>query len=98
LAVHHITDPAGRHVNVGRQLARPDAHGLHEVFQQNFAGVNFVKEFRHVSLLVVIHNFNLMRAVFTPNKAQPPLVVDADAVLTLTAILQGFELVARWNP
>jgi hypothetical protein len=47
---------------------------------------------------VVIHNFNLMRAVFTPNKAQPPLVVDADAVLTLAVILQGFELVARWNP
>ena len=54
---------------------RADAHGLHKVFQQNFAGVNFVKQFRHVSLLVVIHNFNPMCVVFTRNKAQPPLVL-----------------------
>jgi len=53
--VHDVTDAAGRYINVGSQLARGDAHGLHEVLQQNFTGVDLFKQFggRHVGLFVV---------------------------------------------
>jgi hypothetical protein len=43
---------------------------------------------------VVVHNFNLMRAVFMPDKAYPPLIVNANAMLPLA----GFEVVSWWNP
>jgi hypothetical protein len=60
--------------------------------------MDFVEQFSHVQLLVVVHNFNLVRTVLTPDKAHAPLVVDADAVLPLAVALQGFELVAGRNP
>ena len=95
LAVDQVADAAGRHVDVCRQLARGDAHGFHEVFQQDFAGVDFVQqfEFGHVVLLVVVHDFDLVGAVGVPHKADAPLVIDADAVLPFAVALQGFKLV-----
>jgi hypothetical protein len=33
-----------------------------------------------------------------PDKTDPPLHVDADAVLAFSVVLQGFKLVAGWNP
>jgi hypothetical protein len=40
----------GGHVHVSGQLSGGDAQWFHEVFQQNFAGVNLVKQFGgHVS-------------------------------------------------
>jgi hypothetical protein len=58
--------------------------------------MNFVEQLGHIQFLVIVHNFNLIRAVFTPNKAHTPLVVDADAVLSLAIALERFELIARW--
>jgi hypothetical protein len=43
VAIDQIADSTGRNIHVSSQLTRSDAHGLHEIFQQNFAGVNFVK-------------------------------------------------------
>lgn len=57
--IHDVTDAAWRDVNVGGKLARRDAHLLHEVFQQDFAGVDLVKQFRHKQPLVVVHDFKL---------------------------------------
>jgi hypothetical protein len=37
LAVHQFADPAGRDVDVRRELASADAHGLHEILQQDLA-------------------------------------------------------------
>jgi len=49
-----------------------------------------------VFLLVVIHDFYIHRSrrFVWPLKADPPLVVDAYAVLALSAALQGLEAVA----
>jgi hypothetical protein len=47
---------------------------------------------------VVIHDFNLMCAILSPNKADAPLVIDADAVLPFAVALQRLKLVARGNP
>jgi hypothetical protein len=46
---------------------------------------------------MVVNNFNICRAgrPCGPLEADPPLIIDANAVLTLSITLQGFESVAR---
>jgi hypothetical protein len=44
---------------------------------------------------VVIDNFDLAWALLSPNKAQTPLVVDANAVLPSSAPQQGFQPITR---
>jgi hypothetical protein len=43
IAIDQIADSAGRHINVSGQLTRRNSHGLHEIFQQDFTGMDFVK-------------------------------------------------------
>jgi len=47
---------------------------------------------------MVIYDFDLLRPVFAPDEADPPLVVDPDAVLTATGARERFEPIARRNP
>jgi hypothetical protein len=44
---------------------------------------------------VVINNFNLVGVPVKPHKAQSPLIVDANAVLTSTIADQSLQSVAR---
>jgi hypothetical protein len=46
---------------------------------------------------MIVHNFHLKRpwGVLRPFKANPPLVIDADAVLALAITLKGFKPVSR---
>jgi len=44
---------------------------------------------------VVINEFNIMGTVIGPHKANPPLIVDADAVLSLTIGLQLLQSITR---
>ncbi len=44
---------------------------------------------------MVIHNFDFCRAFVRPAKAYPKLIVNANAVLTLTAPFEGFQPVSR---
>jgi hypothetical protein len=46
---------------------------------------------------VVINDLNAFRAFFGPDEADTPLIVDANAMLTLTIALQGFQAIARWR-
>ena len=43
---------------------------------------------------MVIHDFNFPCCTVAPLEAEPPLIVNADAVLTTSVTLQGFEAVA----
>jgi hypothetical protein len=45
---------------------------------------------------MIIHDFNIRRAVIMPTKTNPELVVDADAPLPFPVAAQGFEAVS-WN-
>jgi hypothetical protein len=74
--MYKFADATGGYVDVGRKATGRNSHRLHKDLQQNFAGVDFVKQFSHVRLLVV-HNFNLMRAILMPDKAHTPLVIHA---------------------
>ena len=46
---------------------------------------------------VVINNFNLHDAALRPFKTKPPLIIDANAMLTFSVFLQGFEFVLWRN-
>jgi len=42
LAIDQLADPARRNIDVRRKLASADAHGLHEILQQDFARMNLI--------------------------------------------------------
>ena len=44
---------------------------------------------------MIIYNFNFVRVAVHPFEADPPLLVDADAVLPFSAAPQGFQPVSR---
>jgi hypothetical protein len=44
---------------------------------------------------MVIHDFHLLRVATEPDEANPPLVVDAHAVLTGTAAFESLQSVTR---
>jgi hypothetical protein len=44
---------------------------------------------------VVIHDLDVPCRAFSPLKAYPPLIIDADAVLSATIPVQSFETIAR---
>jgi hypothetical protein len=44
---------------------------------------------------VVVRDFNLMGVTVASDKAQPPLIVDADAVLSDAISGQRFKTIAR---
>jgi hypothetical protein len=47
---------------------------------------------------VVIHNFDVERALHCPHEANPPLGVDPDAVLPSAIADEGLKAVAWWGP
>jgi hypothetical protein len=47
---------------------------------------------------VVIHNFYIVSIAITPDKADAPLVVDADAVLPFPIAFHCFQAIARRRP
>jgi hypothetical protein len=60
--------------------------------------VDFIKQFSHIQLSsVVIHDFNLVSAVVVPHKTNAPLVIDANAVLPFSVVLQRLKVIARRN-
>jgi hypothetical protein len=46
---------------------------------------------------MIIHDLNIARVPILPAKANPPLIVDADAVLTGATSLERFQPVGGWN-
>ena len=43
---------------------------------------------------MIIDNLHIVRAIRLPAKAYPPLIVDPNAVLPFSSILQGLETIA----
>ena len=48
--------------------------------------------------LMVIDDFDLMRVPVLPDKANAPLVIDADTVLACPTAFESFEAIARRHP
>jgi hypothetical protein len=48
----------------------------------------------HRPHLVIISDLYIKRIPFLPNKTDPPLIVNPDAVLAGSVLLKGFEMVS----
>jgi hypothetical protein len=46
---------------------------------------------------VVINDFHIFRTCIRPTKADTSLIIDTDAVLTGTIILECFKVIAGWH-
>jgi hypothetical protein len=44
---------------------------------------------------MIIHDLNVIRVCFSPNKAETPLIVDPDAVLSSSIAVQQFQPISR---
>ena len=47
---------------------------------------------------MVINDFHIFRTCIRPTKADTPLIIDTDAVLTGTIILERFKMIAGRHP
>lgn len=47
---------------------------------------------------MIVHNLHVMRLAIAPGEADPPLIVDPNAVLSHPEGLERFETVARRDP
>lgn len=76
-----------------------NAHGHEVFFQKNLAGrdgwLHRYNVLRYRGASMVITNGDLGRAMFGPDENDPPLVVDADRMVTGQISLQSFEPVSR---
>ncbi len=93
-AENNFVDPAR-----GTPSARAKAFWLSSAGFMNSSerispGVGFGS--RSLSLMVV-DDFDILSASVLPNKAHPPLVIDADAVLARAVAPQKFEPIAGWD-
>src|SRR5262252_6780838 len=91
--VHNFTNSRDRDAEVAGQSIYADAEREHELLAQNLARVDWRKELIvfHRSLLVVIDDLYIFGVIAAPAKANPVLVIDANAVLALAVGGQRFE-------
>ncbi len=61
--------------------ARTHVKWLQELFVQEFAGMGLNANHTSISSMIVA-NFDALRACFGPDKADPPLVVNTNAMLS----------------
>ena len=47
---------------------------------------------------MVINDLDVIRITAFPDKADAPLLVDPDAVLPFSVMMQCFQMIGRWNP
>ena len=46
---------------------------------------------------MIVHDFHIVGIAVAPNKADAPLVVNADAVLSFSIAFQRFQVIAWWR-
>src|SRR6266542_3983575 len=80
-AVDDLVDPTRRNSDVLGQPVLTDPHGLEELLSQYLAWMDRWKSLGHHLLLVVVHDLDVERIRAPPPEADPPPVVDPDAVL-----------------
>jgi hypothetical protein len=97
LAPANQADGNGRRADGLGDRVGGQAHRLDKILAQHVARMHWVQSVilpTH-KFSVIVRNFNLLRVAVAPFKTNPPLVIDADAVLAFAPAFQGFQPVAR---
>jgi hypothetical protein len=99
LAVDDLVDASSGHGDGLREAVLGDAHRGQEFLEEDLSGVDRVVCGSHdVSPLVVVSDLDVGGSGRGPGEADAPLVVDADAVLSLAVAVELFETVAGRDP
>ena len=93
--VDDVGDAGNGDAKVESEFVHAQAQGLEEFFAKNLAGVDGFEFLGHLFPLVVIHNLDVIGVGVAPAEANPPLVVDADAVLALAIPFKLLQPVTR---
>ena len=93
LAEHDLVDPARRDAHGDGERGLAKAQRAEEVFQQISPGVGLGSH----STSVIIDDLDIGWTSFPPNKADLPLVIDANRILPRPLALQRFKAIARRN-
>jgi hypothetical protein len=77
-----------------RQIGKP----LHRILAEIENFMDGRKVFvAHYCFLVIIGNFDIICVGGFPSETYPPLIVAANAMLSLTVAFQSFQSVSGWN-
>jgi hypothetical protein len=83
VAMNNFVDAAGRDADILRQAILRNAHRLEELLQENLAGVDGrYLSLVHVSAPNVVYDLHVIGIPILPPKADAPLIVNPDAVLS----------------
>jgi len=77
-AAHDLRNSIRRHLERSRQCAFAHSKRFQELFQKNFSGVR-TNTCHPPSVLMIIDDLDVTDAILRPSKAEPPLIVDANA-------------------
>ena len=99
LPVHNLVDSPRGNTDILRQPVLTQFHRLQKFFEQNFSGVDWSVCFsgHRIVLLVIIGDLNVVSVSPLPSEADPPLIIDPDAVLPGTISAEPFKVIAGRN-
>ena len=101
LAFDDLVHRGARYARAAGKLALAELVGIQEFLLEQASGSGCQNGFLFAGHggggLVIIGDFNIEGTALAPTEAEPPLVVDADAVLADTASPEGLQPVAGRN-
>jgi hypothetical protein len=98
--VNDLVDSPSRYAEAFRETVLADAHRPEELLEEDLPRMDG-RQFPCHSLLlslVVVHDLDLVGIPISPHKADPPLVVDSNTVLTTPVTTQRFQPIRRRYP
>ncbi len=97
LALYDLVDAARGHADVLSKAVFRQAERQEEILSKDFTGMNGNVLFHGWHRLMIINDFNFMRAVWLPLEADAPLIVDTDGMLSFAVALEHFQSVSGWD-
>ncbi len=82
-AMDNFIDSTGGNAQSAPKVILANLHGFEELFEENLTGM-YRFDFFHVLSLVIIYNLDIAGMAIHPFKADPPLLIDSEAVLPLS--------------
>lgn len=101
LALDNLVDGGARNASAAGKLALTELVSIQKFLLKQAAGSGGYNGFLFAGHggddLVVVGDFNFKGVPTVPTEAEPPLIVDADAVVTGAASLEDLQSVAGWD-
>ena len=100
LTVNDLVDAPGRNGQRLRQSVLADPERPQELFLQDLPGetADSLRPRPLADGLVVVDDLDILCVTFLPAKAHPPLIVDANTVLSCSIPGQLLEAIPGWHP